>query len=170
MAFVRFSNSGRGTLECEDVLNTPRSSVAANNFGARGDSPDRGIAELKDLLRGLDPYQKPGVWVYAELPKNTPCPAGTAFTVIEDEGRTVVLPEGDAKTAGLQPLFKAAWITLGVHSALEAFGLVAHVSSRLADAAIPCNIIAGARHDHILVPHNLASEALKVLRNLQLQE
>ena len=172
LAFDRFSNSSRETVESEDELNslTVHGPVAGDNVGLRVESSDRGIAVLKDLLRGLDPYQRPGVWVYSELPKNTPCPAGTVFTVIEDQRRTVVLPEDDAKTAGLKPLFRAAWITLRVHSALEAFGLVAQVSSRLADAAIPCNIIAGARHDHILVPYDQAREALKVLRDLQLQE
>ena len=89
--------------------------------------------------------------------------------MIEDEGRTVVLPEDDARAADLQPLIRAAWITLSVHSALEACGLVAHVSSRPADAGIPCNIVAGARHDHILVPYDRAAEALIGLRDLQQQ-
>ncbi len=89
---------------------------------------------------------------------------------MENEGQTVVLAEDDARNAGLEPLFRAAWITLRVHSALEAVGLVAQVSSRLADAGISCNIIAGARHDHILVPYELAEDALNVLRNLQLQQ
>ena len=171
MAFDRISNSNRTNLESENERNglNVHGPVTGGDVGVAEDSSDRGIAVLKDLLRGLDPYQRPGVWVYAELPKNSPYPAGTAFTVIEDEARTVVLPEDDARAAGLRPLFRAAWITLSVHSALEAFGLVAQVSGRLADAAIPCNIIAGARHDHILVPYNKATEALKVLRELQLR-
>ena len=171
MAFDRLLNSDRESLESEGELNglAMHGPVAGDDVGLRKDFSDRGILVLKDLLRGLDPHQRPGVWVYAELSQNAPCPAGTVFTVIEDEGRTVVLPEDDAKTAGLQPMFRAAWITLRVHSALEAFGLVAQISSRLADASIPCNIVAGARHDHILVPYDQATEAMKVLRDLQQQ-
>ena len=126
-----------------------------------------GQLSLKELLGGLDPYLRPGVWVYAELPKAAPCPAGTEFTVLEDEGRTVVLLEEHARAAGLQPLFKAAWITLRVHSALEAVGLVAEISSALARAGIPCNAIAGARHDHILVPQERARDAMKALSDLE---
>lgn len=172
MTFHHLSNSDRPTLGSEDGLNgNTAHGQLVSDLGAQGEAAsDRGIVVLKELLHDLNPCQKPGVWVYAQLPIDKPCPTGTAFTVIEDEGRTVVLAEEDAKSAGLEQLFRAAWITLRVHSALEAFGLVAHVSARLADAAIPCNIIAGARHDHILVPYDSASEALKALRELQLLE
>ncbi len=141
--------------------------LAQNGIAASVKSWNGGQLSLKELLGGLDPYLRPGVWVYAELPKAAPCPAGTEFTVLEDEGRTVVLLEEHAKTAGLQPLFRAAWITLRVHSALEAVGLVAEISSALASAGIPCNAIAGARHDHILVPQERAQDAINVLSNLE---
>ncbi len=171
MAFDRLHNSDRGTHESARELHglAAHGPVAGNDDWSRDVSSSRGIVVLKDLIRGLDPYQRPGVWVYAELPQGARCPAGTVFSVIEDESRTVVLLESDARTAGLQSLFRAAWITLRVHSALEAYGLVAQVSSRLADASIPCNVVAGARHDHILVPYDQAREALKALRELQLQ-
>lgn len=171
MTSDRLLSLDRETLENEGELNSLaiHGPVAGNNVGLRDDTSDRGVVDLRDLLRGLDPIQRPGVWVYAELPKDAPCPAGTVFTVMENEGRTVVLLEDDARNAGLQPLFRAAWITLCVHSALEAFGLVVQVSSRLADVGMPCNIIAGARHDHILVPYDEVREALKALRDLQLQ-
>lgn len=122
---------------------------------------------LKKLLHNLDPYQEPGVWVFAEVPRESSPPAGTVSMVLEDEGCTVVLREEDAKTVGLEPLFRAAWITLRVHSALEAVGLVAEVSSCLARAGISCNVLAGARHDHILVPFERAEEALIALAALQ---
>ena len=132
-----------------------------------GPQAARGATGITEILRDLDPHQKPGVWVYAELPHDAPLPPGTMVAVMEDEARTVVLSENEARAAGVFPLFRAAWITLRVHSALEAVGLVANVSSSLAEAGIPCNVIAGARHDHILVPHKLASEAMAVLRTLQ---
>ena len=129
--------------------------------------PGRGAVNLRALLCELDPVQEPGVWVYAELPREATLPPGTVVAVMEQEGLTVVLPEADAEKSGLRPLFRAAWITLRVHSALEAVGLVAHVSRALANAGIACNIIAGSRHDHLLVPYDRASDALDVLRDLQ---
>ena len=164
MAFDRIINS-------EDEINSLAMHVhdASGHDGTKEDFSDRGILVLRDLLNGLDPYQRPGAWVYAEIPLNTPCPPETVFTVIEDESRTIVLPEEDARAAGLKIMFRAAWITLRVHSALEAVGLVAQISTQLAGACIPSNIVAGARHDHILVPYDLAAEAMKVLRDVQLQ-
>jgi hypothetical protein len=53
-----------------------------------------------------------------------------------------------------------------VHSALDAVGLTAAVSRALADAGVSCNVIAGAHHDHLLVPFERGEEALAVLRGL----
>ena len=172
MAFDRSSYSSIETFQPKDDLDrlSDRVSLSGNEGNLSNQRSKRGTVALRDLLRNLDPYQEPGVWVYSELQTGMPLPAGTVVTVMEKEGQTVVLAEDDARNAGLEPLFRAAWITLRVHSALEAVGLVAQVSSRLADAGISCNIIAGARHDHILVPYELAEDALNVLRNLQLQQ
>ncbi len=49
-------------------------------------------------------------------------------------------------------LFRSAWITLTVHSDLQAVGLTAAFAAALAQADIPCNVVAGAYHDHLFVP------------------
>ena len=36
----------------------------------------------------------------------------------------------------------------------------------LADAGVPCNMLAGYYHDHLLVPSERAAEALELLRTL----
>lgn len=169
MDTIRNSRANHWLMPCEKSPTDPANfeEVTRNGFEASGNSSNGGQFALKELLRGLDPYLRPGVWVYVELPKTAPCPAGTEFTVLEDEGRTIVLLEEHAKSADLQPLFKAAWITLRVHSALEAVGLVAKIASSLAGAGIPCNAVAGARHDHILVPKERAQDAMEVLNELQ---
>lgn len=56
-----------------------------------------------------------------------------------------------------------SWITLEVHSALDAIGLTAEVSRSLANAGISRNVLAGYFHDHLLVPANRTQEALDVL-------
>jgi hypothetical protein len=88
-------------------------------------------------------------------------------TVREQEGITVVVNEAVAQTAQLQVLFRAAWITLNVHSDLQAVGLTAAFASALGQANISCNVIAGAFHDHIFVPVESADDAMATLLALQ---
>jgi hypothetical protein len=87
--------------------------------------------------------------------------------VREQEGLTLVVPEEQAVAAGVPVLFRAAWISLTVHSDLAAIGLTAAFSSALGGAGISCNVVAGAFHDHIFVPVEQAEHALAVLRTLQ---
>jgi hypothetical protein len=63
-------------------------------------------------------------------------------------------------------VFPAAWLTLTVDSSLEAVGLTAAFSAALAEAGIPANLLAGLRHDHILVPADRADDAVAPLRAL----
>ena len=56
--------------------------------------------------------------------------------------------------------------TLEVHSSLNAVGLTAVVASRLTEAAISCNVIAAAFHDHIFVGAADAEKALEVLLSI----
>ena len=53
--------------------------------------------------------------------------------------------------------------TLSVHSSLEAVGFTAAVTRRLAEEGISANVIAAHYHDHIFVPTNDATLALKLL-------
>jgi len=172
LAFDRTKYPTRKSSEIDDALDggSNEGPAAVNESKSNCPPSGRGVFELRQLLHNLDPHQQSGVWVYAEMSTDVPLPTGTVVAITEDEGRrTIVLPEHDAIAAGLQPAFRAAWITLRVHSALEAIGLVAKVSGALADAGIACNVIAGARHDHILVPYDLARKAMNVLRDLQCQ-
>jgi hypothetical protein len=85
----------------------------------------------------------------------------------EPEGLTVVLGEADAIRLGLPIAFRAAWLTLGVTSDLEAVGLTAAFSAALAQAGISCNVMAGVGHDHLFVPLDKADAAMAVLLELQ---
>jgi hypothetical protein len=118
--------------------------------------------ELHRLLAALRPELHPEPYVYAL----GPAPAGTlAFaTVAEDEGLTLVLTRDEAEAAGLRAEWLAARITLRVNSQLTDVGLTATVSSRLASHGIPCNVIAGFAHDHLMVPWDRAAEALALLQ------
>ena len=93
--------------------------------------------------------------------------AGIVATFREREGLTVVMEERAAQAAGIAPLFRAAWITLTVHSDLNAVGLTAAFARALGEANISCNVIAAAYHDHIFVPVDDGERAVDVLRDLQ---
>jgi uncharacterized protein len=56
---------------------------------------------------------------------------------------------------------------LTVNSALEAVGLTAAFATALGNSGISCNVVAGACHDHIFVPLELADAAMHVLHLLQ---
>jgi len=128
------------------------------------------VSDLAELLRALRPVLNDGSYVFAVLPRDADSGALEPLaTFREAEGVTVVLEEERARLAGLRVLFRAAWITLTVHSDLQAVGLTAAFSRAIADAGIGCNVIAGAVHDHVFVPAERAEDALAALRALQSQ-
>lgn len=120
-----------------------------------------GESDLGSLLKDLQIRRREGVYVYVNLSPGTALPdVPLSAVVTEVEGTTVVMRESDAELAGLEWIFRAAWLTLTVHSSLDAVGLTATVSTALAVAGIPCNIIAGFHHDHLLVPEEKADAAM----------
>jgi hypothetical protein len=59
--------------------------------------------------------------------------------------------------------FIFSWITLIVHSSLEAVGLTAAFSKALSDNGISCNVVAGYFHDHIFVAQKETENAMNIL-------
>ena len=126
------------------------------------------ISDLTLLLRSMEPRLNPGGYVFATVPAGTDLAGIAAIaTFREAEGVTVVAEESEAARAKLSIQFRAAWITLAVHSDLQAVGLTAAFAATLAEANISCNIMAAVHHDHIFVPIEAAGAALERLRALQ---
>jgi hypothetical protein len=128
-----------------------------------------GETDLAKLLASISPRLMDGEFVFctfanarygdhAELE-----PIG-AFC--EQQGLTLVIPLLQAVEHGLkcESVFKG--ITLGVHSSLNAVGLTAAFSAKLAECGISANVIAGYHHDHIFVPSAHAQRALDALNAL----
>ena len=124
------------------------------------------VRELARLIRELQPRLHEGTFAFCALSSGEAVPASAIGSFRESEGVTVIVPLDEARHAGLAPVFEAAWITLDVHSALEAVGLTAEVARVLTDAGIPCNIVAALHHDHLFVPADRAAAALRALRDL----
>jgi len=126
------------------------------------------VSDLAELLRTLRPVLNDGTYVFVSLPHEADSSALEPLaTFREKEGLTVVVGEERARLAGLRVLFRAAWITLTVHSDLEAVGLTAAVADALTRANISCNMIAAGHHDHLFVPVESARAAIEVLTALQ---
>ena len=126
-----------------------------------------GETALATLLRSMSPQLNDGDYVFCTLPDQripTGCEVIGSFR--EREGLTVIVERQQAEQAGLAFDYVAAWITLNVHSALEAVGLTAAFASALGQAGISCNVIAGYYHDHLFVGRADAERALQVLRQL----
>lgn len=122
--------------------------------------------DLAKLLRNMRPELHPGRYVFTTVAGEPPAGLRPVATVAEAEGLTLVLAKGEADAAGLGYEYEAAWITLRVHSALDAVGLTAAIAGALAEAGLSCNVVAGFHHDHLFVPYERAAEAMAVLEAL----
>ena len=126
-----------------------------------------GECDLKTLLRNLAPALRSERYVIGSLDSwPDPLPEGLLATIQEAEGLTVIAPVTEAKGLGLDPSAVFRCIRLDVHSSLEAVGLTAAVSTRLARHGISANLLAGAHHEHLQVIEGDAERALLVLQAL----
>lgn len=125
-----------------------------------------GERDLSLLLAGMRPELNPGRYVFTTVPGSVPPGLLPVATMAEPEGTTLVLPQEQADAAGLAYDYTAAWITLRIHSALDAVGLTAAVATCLTEQRISCNVIAGYHHDHLFVAHRDGDAAVAALRRL----
>lgn len=126
-----------------------------------------GETDLSILLRSMSPQLNPGHYVFCTLPDGCLPPGLEPIgSFREPEGLTVIVEKAQAQDAGLGIDYVAAWITLNVHSALQAVGLTAAFATALGRAGISCNVIAGYYHDHLFVGEDEAGRAMDVLTQL----
>jgi hypothetical protein len=128
-----------------------------------------GGRDLSALLANASPLLHPAPVAVAtiadgEIPESLR--AHVIGTFREAEGLTVYLDGAATEAAGLRIVFRAAWITMNVHSDLEAIGFTAAFARALAARGIAANVVAGAFHDHIFVRWDKAQEAMAALSAL----
>ncbi len=126
-----------------------------------------GGKNLDELIANMEPVLHEGEYVFVTVKDIDTIPrALTICEVKEKEGITVILSKTEANRLNLPFNFVAAWITLTVHSALDAVGLTAAFSTALAEHNMSCNVVAGYYHDHIFVDVKDKERAMEVLSNM----
>lgn len=127
----------------------------------------KGETHLATLIGSMQPILNAGSYVFCVIdsPKTIEIAEIIGFFK-EKEGITVIVEKTVAIEKGLNYSSEFAWISLTIHSALEAVGLTAAFSKALANANISCNVVAGYYHDHIFVPLKDAQKAIETLEDL----
>jgi hypothetical protein len=127
-----------------------------------------GERDLDTLRREMAPQLHPETFVYCSFPDfRIPPGLEPICTFREAEGVTAIVEKAQADVSAVPYVFESHLITLTVHSALDAVGFIATLAGRLADADIPCNVVAGYHHDHLFVPVADADRAMAALAALQ---
>jgi hypothetical protein len=126
-----------------------------------------GETDISLLLKNMTPKLDEGEYVFCTVTSVSDInPEDIIGTFKEEEGWTVILNKELADKLNYEYSYVASWITLTVHSSLEAVGLTAAFAQALANAGISCNVVAAYYHDHIFVAKQDAEKAMKVLKEL----
>lgn len=126
-----------------------------------------GEKDLAVLLKSMQPAHVPGDYVFCTIAD--PGKIATSEIVLlfrEKESHTVIIKKELADELKLNYSFIAAWISLTVHSSLEAVGLTAAFSSALSREGISCNVVAGFYHDHLFVHKKDVHKAMEILNRM----
>jgi hypothetical protein len=130
-----------------------------------------GETNLDKLLKTMNPKLNEGEYVFCSVNETGKLSFSDIILFFkEEEGITIVVAKKLADNLHLKYSFIASWITLTVHSSLEAVGLTAAFSKALADENISCNVVAGYFHDHIFVDRKDAEKAMMVLERFSGKE
>jgi hypothetical protein len=125
-----------------------------------------GETDLERILATLTVRRLDDPVTVVSVPGPVAMAEGVLAVVVEPEGTTAIVTTEAATARGWTVGFVGAWLTVEVHTSLEAVGLTAALSTALAGRGIACNVVAGFHHDHLVVPIDRAAEALEVLRGL----
>ncbi|KIX22683.1 acetyltransferase [Flavobacterium sp. 316] len=123
-----------------------------------------GEKNLEILLKTMKPKHNVGEFVFCEVEDLEKIKLNEiVMSFREEESITIITKIEIADKLNLKYSFIASWITLTVHSSLEAVGLTAAFSKALSENGISCNVVAAFYHDHIFVDKNDTEKAMEIL-------
>ncbi len=127
-----------------------------------------GERDLEKLLRNMSPVLNEGEYVFITLPENYGdyLHLEPICSFKEKEGLTLIISKEKAIENNIEVKDIYKYITLNVHSSLNAVGLTAAVASKLSLNGISANVIAAYYHDHIFIQTQYAEKALSLLMEL----
>ena len=124
-----------------------------------------GETDLNKLIASMRPELRDGTYVFVTMPLVDAdlIGLGAVMSFHEAEGVTMIIPEQAASATGLKGVFPCRMVTLTVHSALDAVGFLAAITTRLAAAGISVNTVSAFFHDHLFVPAGQAEKTVEIL-------
>lgn len=123
-----------------------------------------GETNLETLLKNMKPVLNTGDFVFCTVSNVDKINQSQIIGSFKEvEGTTLILSKAYADLIALEYSSIMSWITLQVHSSLEAVGLTAAFSKLLAVNNISCNVIAGYYHDHIFLMKEDALKAMELI-------
>ena len=122
---------------------------------------------LEILRKTLRPKLNSGEYVFCTIKELKTIDITDVVMIFkEEDGITVIVKKEIADNLKLDYSFVASWITLTIHSSLEAVGLTALFSKALSDNGICCNVVAAYYHDHIFIDRKDAKASMNILLQL----
>jgi uncharacterized protein len=127
----------------------------------------KGETNLDILIKNMQPVLNDGQYVFCHILSEKEIDFDKIVLFFkEKEGFTIIVDKEYADEKRLSYASVFAWITLHIHSSLDAVGLTAAFSTALAENNISCNVVAGFYHDHIFVQNDKSEQAISVLSKL----
>ncbi|MEG0850708.1 ACT domain-containing protein [Flavobacterium plurextorum] len=123
-----------------------------------------GEKDLQKLLKNMKPEHNLGDYVFCKIEKVENINLNEIEMLFkEKEAFTLILKKENAEKLNLEYSVVMSWITLSVHSSLEAIGLTAAFSNALSEHEISCNVVAAYYHDHIFIDRKDTVRAMEIL-------
>lgn len=123
-----------------------------------------GEIDLQQLLKSMKPEHNLGDYVFCKVETlENINQSEIEMFFKEKEAITLILKKENADKLNLDYSVLMSWITLTVHSSLEAIGLTAAFSKALSEKEISCNVVAAFYHDHIFVNKKDIEKAMQIL-------
>lgn len=128
-----------------------------------------GEKDLQVLLKSMKPEHVSGDYVFCKVENVKDVNLNEIQMFFkEKEAITIILKKEIADVLQLEYSTIMSWITLTVHSSLEAVGLTAAFSRALSEHQISCNVVAAFYHDHIFVNKKDTQKAMEILNSFSL--